>query len=461
LASRTRPNSGLTIYDHQRFSRRRWLSAAGAVIAAAAVPAGLRAQQATPVAPASTGATPVANGSDWRDGPWVGTWSAAVHTPFPEFGEMPSQLIELDNQTLRQIVRATAGGDVVRVRFANTFGEAPLAVEAARIALRDEGARIDPMTDRELTFNGQTSVTIPAGAMVVSDPVHLTVPALGELTISMHLPEPTATTTVHGFAFQTNFISPAGDFTTETDMPVEASPLSWMFLTGVDVVAPETTGAIVAFGDSITDGAFSTPDTNRRWPDVLAERLVADPPGRAMAVLNQGIGGNRLLNDKAGDLGLAFGQNALARFDRDVLGLPGVTHLIVLEGINDIGLPAGFGVPEQTVTAEEMTGGLNQLAVRARSHDIVPIGGTILPFEGAMYFTPEGEATRQAVNDWIRTSGAFDAVVDFDAVVCDPGHPARLLPDYDSGDHLHPNDAGLRAIGEAVDLSLFRAENSG
>ncbi len=442
-------------------SRRRWLAAAGVAIGAAAWRGReVLAQQATPVG--SPIASPVAVARDWRGERWVGTWAAALHTPFPAFEDFPSQLIELDDQTVRQIVRTTIGGEHVRVRLANTFGEAPLVIGAARIALRAAGASIDPASDRPLTFSGSPSVTIPTGALVLSDPVELDVPALTELAISIYLPEPSPSTTVHGFAFQTNFISPSGDFTAEVDMPVDASPQSWFFLSGVDVLAAEPAGAIVAFGDSITDGAFSTPDTNRRWPDVLAERLAADSPGQATSVLNQGIGGNRVLHDVIGEIGLAFGPSALARFDRDVLAQPGVTHLIVLEGINDIGVPVGFGATDQTVTAGEIIGGLRQLAERGHEHGIVVFGGTLTPFEGTeMYFTPEGEETRQAVNDWIRTSGAFDAVIDFDAVTRDPDQPARLLPAYDSGDHLHPNDAGLRAMGEAIDLSLFQPANAG
>lgn len=442
-------------------SRRRWVAAAGAAIGSAAWHSqGALAQQATPVA--SPIASPPAAARDWRGERWIGTWAAAPHTPFPAFEDFPSQLIELDDQTLRQIVRATVGGEQVRVRFTNAYGETPLVIGAAHFALRDAEARVDPATDRALTFSGSPSFTIPAGALALSDPVDLSVPALAELAISIYLPEPSPTMTVHGFAFQTNYISPEGDRSAEVDMPVGSTTQSWMFLSGVDVLASEPTGVIVAFGDSITDGAFSTPNTNRRWPDVLAERLAADPPGRAMSVLNQGIGGNRLLHDVIGDLGLAFGPSALARFDRDVLALPGVTHLIVLEGINDIGLPVSFGATDQIVTAEEIAGGLRQLVERAHERSVAVFGGTILPFEGTeMYFSSEGEDRRQAVNDWIRTSGAFDAVIDFDAAVRDPGQPARLLPMFDSGDHLHPNDAGLRAMGEAIDLSLFRLTNAG
>ncbi|MDQ3227772.1 MAG: SGNH/GDSL hydrolase family protein [Chloroflexota bacterium] len=443
--------------DRVRMSRRRWLAAVGAAVAATTlsdVP--VLARQATPVA--APMASPVAVDRDWRGERWVGTWSAAPQTPFPAFEDFPSQLIELDNQTVRQIVRIVAGGDQVRVRLTNAYGDAPLVIGAAHIALREAETRIDPATDRTLTFSGSPSFTIPAGATALSDPVDMVVPALTELAISIFLPEPSPSTTVHGFAFQTNFISPGGDFTAASEMPVEASPQSWMFLSGVDVLVSQPTGVVVAFGDSITDGAFSTLDANRRWPDVLAERLAADPPGRAMTVLNQGISGNRLLHDEAGELGLAFGQNALARLDRDVLSQPGVTHLIVLEGINDIGLPAAFAASEQAVTADELIGALRQLVERAHEREIAVFGGTILPFEGTeMYFSAEGEVTRQTVNEWIRTGGAFDAVIDFDAAVRDPSQTTRLLPMFDSGDHLHPNDAGLRAMGEAIDLSVFQS----
>ena len=434
-----------------KISRRRLVAAAGAMTGAA-IWAGRPAfaRQATPVA------SPVSMSRDWRGERWVGTWAAAMHAPSAGFGEeFPSQFFEFDNQTVRQIVRTSIGGGRVRIRLANTFGDIPLVIGAARLALRDSGERIDPASDQVLTFSGRHSITIPPGALVVSDPVALTVPALSELAVSIYFPEPTTSTTVHAFAFQTNYFSPEGDFTAETAMPVETTVQSWVFLSGIDVTVSEPTGVVVTLGDSITDGALSTPDTNQRWPDLLAERLVADTDQPALAVLNAGIGANRVLNDPPEGFEFA-GPNALARFDRDVLGQPGVTHLIVFEGINDIGLPALSGEPEEFVSADELITGLRQLAERAHEHDIVAFGATITPFEGSMVFSEAGEAIRQAVNDWIRTGGAFDAVFDFDKVVRDPGQPTRLLPAFDAGDLLHPNDAGFRAMAESIDLALLR-----
>jgi lysophospholipase L1-like esterase len=238
-------------------------------------------------------------------------------------------------------------------------------------------------------------------------------------------------------------------------MPVDTTAQTWVFLTGVDVAVTESTGVVVAFGDSLTDGTNSTPDTNQRWPDLLAERFAADADHPPLAVLNEGIGGNRILHNAPSGLEFA-GENALARFDRDVLAQSGVTHLIVFEGINDIGMPMLANRPEESVSADAMVAGLQQLAERAHEHGIVALGVPITPFEGAMFYSTEGEAIRQTVNDWIRGSGAFDAVLDFDAVVRDPEHPTRLLPAFDAGDHLHFNDAGFHALAESIDLELFR-----
>jgi lysophospholipase L1-like esterase len=379
-----------------------------------------------------------------------------MHVPTAGFGEQfPSQIFEFDKQTVRQIVRSSIGGDHVRVRLANTFGDVPLVIGPVHLALRDSGENIDPASDRMLTFSGSPSITIPPGAIALSDLVALTVPALGELAVSMYLPEPTTTTTVHAFAFQTNYISPVGDFTAEAAMPVETTAQTWVFLTGIDVSVPEPTGVVVTLGDSITDGSFSTPDTNQRWPDLLANRLDSHKDQPAMAVLNAGIGGNRILNDPSEGFEFA-GPNALSRFDRDVLAQPGITHLIVFEGINDIGMSTLVDDPAESVSADEITTGLRQLAERAHEHGIVAIGATITPFQDSMIFSEDGEAKRQSVNDWIRTGGTFDAVLDFDEVVRDPQQPTRLLPAFDPGDHLHINDAGFAAMADSIDLALFR-----
>jgi lysophospholipase L1-like esterase len=435
-------------WSRMNLTRRRWLALAGAAGGAALGHAPAIARQAT------SEATPLAAGRDWQSEHWVGSWSAGVHIPSPGFGdEFPSQIFELGDRTLRQIVRVSTGGEQVRIRLANTFGDTPIAIGAASVALRDHDEVIDPTSARGLTFSGLPEVTIPAWAVIVSDPVEMSIPNLAELTVDLYFPQDTTGSTVHGFAFQTNYLSSAGDYTMKEVLPVETAMQTWVFLTGVDVAVLQPAGAIVALGDSITDGAFSTPDTNHRWPDLLAERLAASresTPG----VLNQGIGGNRILSDPPAEFPF-FGPNALARFDREVLAMPGATHLVVFEGINDIGAPVTPDDPAQPVTADKLIAGLRQLAERAHEHGLVVYGATITPCEGANYISARGEAIRVAVNDWIRSGSAFDAVIDFDAVVRDPDHPTQLLPAYDGGDHLHPNDAGFQAMAESIDLELF------
>lgn len=439
-------------------SRRTLFAGAGAFAAATILDRRLSmAQEATPMA--TPMATPLPAARDWQAERWVGTWAAAPHQASPGFEEfMPNQILELEDQTLRQFVRASLGGDQVRVRLSNLFGEEPLPIGAAHIALTDGDGNLDPATDRALTFSGLPSITIPAGALALSDPVGLEVPSLSELAISLYFPEPVTTTTAHGFALETNAISSPGDFTAEPQMPVESEVPSWFFLTGVDVAASGPAGAVVTLGDSITDGVGFSEEADERWPDFLAERLVE--AGQPIGVLNAGIGGNRLLHDGAGDFSFA-GPSALARFDRDVLAQAGVTHLIVFEGINDIGFPAIAGNDAEAVSAQEMIAALRQIVERAHERGILVYGATITPFEGAMYFSPEGEAIRQEVNDWIRNGGAFDAVLDFDAVVRDPAQPSRILPEYDPGDALHINDAGYRAMAESIDLALFALPEEG
>jgi len=352
------------------------------------------------------------------------------------------------NQTIRQIVRTSIGGSRVRVVLSNAFGTAPLTIGAGHIALRDKDAAIVPGSARPLTVNGATGFSILAGATVVTDPVELTVAPVSDLVVDLYVPgdlgiSPSPVTT-HNGASQTNYVSETGNHSGVPALPVSARTGAWFLLARVEVMAPAGTLAVVAFGDSITDGARSTTDANSRWPDYLARRLAARK-GPAVAVLNAGISGNRVLGDGAG-------VSALARFDRDVLLQTGVTHVIIMEGINDIGIARSNPAP----TAEDIIAGHKQLIERARARGLKVIGATLTPFEGAAYFTPEGEAKRQAVNRWIRTSGAYDAVIDFDQITRDPAAPTRFLPAYDSGDHLHPGDAGYKAMGEAVDLALFQ-----
>lgn len=375
---------------------------------------------------------------------WVGTWAASPQTPADTWDHPAA----FGDQTLRQIVHVSMGGDTLRVRFSNAFGRQPLVIGAASIALSAGGAAIVPGTSRPLTFGGHASITVPAGAPALSDPVALHVPPLANLAISLYLPDSTRATTYHGMAMQTAYISPPGDHTAADTMPTAGTAKHWFLLTGVSVRAPRDAGAIVALGNSITDGNASTVDANARWPDDLARRLEhAHDMGR-LAVLNEGISGNRLLHDSAG-------TNALARFDRDVLRQPGARYVIVLLGINDIGFSAMKGFRNEDVSADEIIAAQRQLIARAHELGLSIYGGTLTPFEGADYFTPAGEAKRQAVNRWIRNSGEYDGVIDFDRAVRDPEHPARFAPAYDSGDHLHPGDAGYEAMATAVDLGLF------
>jgi len=375
---------------------------------------------------------------------WLGAWTT---TPAPVEG------LELSNQTLRMIARVSIGGRTVRVRLSNAYGARKLEIGGLHIAIRSEGPAIVAGSDRTVTFNGSPSASIPAGALVVSDPIDLDVLALADMAVTFHLPGDMPETfmiTGHGNAHQTNWISPPGDFAAAADMPVKATTEAFLFLSSVEVLAPPETGGIVALGDSLTDANTSTLDANCRWPDQLARRLVARSGGRPMAVMNQGIGGNRILHDGRGDSGLR-------RFDRDVLAQPGVTHVIVLLGINDIRNRAQR--QEELVSAEEMIDGLHQLTVRAREAGLRIFGGTLLTFENETFnpgfYTPAGEVKRQDVNAWIRESGAFDAVIDFEAALRDPSHPTQMLPKWDVGDHLHPSDAGFLHMGDIIDLSLF------
>ena len=373
---------------------------------------------------------------------------AAQPAPGQTFGPQP--FTHFTNQTLRQIVRATIGGMRVRVVLSNAFGTAPLTIGAAHVALRDKEDTIQPRGSA-LTFSGRATVTIPAMGLVYSDPVALNVAPLTDLAIDIYLPGTTNVTsplTMHTSSFQTTYISETGNHAGAQKLPTVGTARNWFLLSRIEVDAPDSSGAIVTFGDSITDGAASTPDTNSRWPDVLARRLLAASPAVKKGILNAGIGGNRVLSE--GTYG--SGINALARFEVDALNHPGVTHVIVMEGINDI----GNARQNPTPTAEDLIAAHKQLITRARARGVKIIGATLTPFWGAAYYTDIGEAKRQALNNWIRTGKAYDGVVDFDMATRDPADPKKLLAAYDSCDHLHPSDAGYKAMGEAIDLSLFK-----
>ena len=389
---------------------------------------------------------PLAGAHDRDDGGhWVGTWSASP--------QAAPAATPINGQTVRQILRTSLGGERVRVRFSNAYGTSPLVIGSAHLALSTGGASIATASDRTLKFNGSPTISIPAGALAVSDPVKLDVPALADLAVSIYLPGNVVPATQHSLGTQTNHISVPGDFTGAGTLAASTTQ-AYYFLSGVEVRASKRARAIVALGDSITDGFASSVDANRRWPNRLAERLQASHGKSRLAVLNAGISGNRVLHD-------FIGTNALARLDRDALVQTGAKYLIVLEGINDIGIPGLFGLAAEQVSAEQIIQGHRQIIDRARALGLKVYGGTLTPFEGFFpgYYTVAGEAKRQAVNHWIRTSKAYDAVIDFDKVVRDPSNPTRFLPAYDSGDHLHPGDAGYRAMADAIDLGLFRDDD--
>jgi lysophospholipase L1-like esterase len=366
---------------------------------------------------------------------WLGTWESA-----PVWADPAATF---SDTTLREVVHTSIGGSRVRVRFSNSFGAQPLTIAHATIAVRasDAGARGAPIL---LMFAGRQAIVVPPGAQVFTDPVDLHVPPRQDLLISIYLPGPTGPATTHLLAFQTNYAT-TGDHTTDTTGTAFTSTYTkWYFLSGVDVATTQADGSIVAFGDSITDGARSKVDENGRWPDVLAARLQQLAPAHRFGVLNAGISGNRILLD-----GGHYGVNALARYDRDVLAQTGARSIIVLLGINDIQQKPQESDPSRIET------GLSQIASQAHEHSLRIMVCTIMPVEGSYAYSPTIEATRLAVNTFIRMNRLFDSTCDFDKLIRDPADPHRMLPAYDGGDHLHPSPAGLRAMGELINLNAL------
>ena len=386
--------------------------------------------------------------NNWASDHWVGTWTASMHGQISFAGRHgPDEGFE--NQTVRMIVHTSIGGHRARVWLSNAFGTAPLVIGAAHIALRGSGAAIVPSTDHPLTFSGRGSFTIPAGAEILSDAVDLDVPQTGDLAISVFVPAKTGPPTRHSTGLHTTYVSGPGDLTSKTDLASTSTSESWYWVEGVDVTAPEGAGAVVTFGDSITDGARSTVDTNRTWPTELAIRLLAQSAkSPQIAVLNAGISGNRIWHDQ-------IGPNGLERFGHDALAQPGVRVIVVMLGINDIGFSNLPGAVDEGVTADDVIAGQRQFIESAHVRGLKIIGATLLPFQGAMYYSTDAEVKRATVNNWIRTSGAYDGVIDFDATMRDPQHPMKIQAALDSGDHLHPSDAGYKVMGDAVDLLLF------
>jgi lysophospholipase L1-like esterase len=374
---------------------------------------------------------------------WVGTWATSPMLALGGFSVRP-----FSGTTLREIAHVSNGGEQIRVRFTNEFGSDPLTIGDAHVALSAGGGAIKDGTDHAVTFGGATSVRIAPGAAIFSDPVALTVPALSDVAISFYLPNQVMRAeTYHAFADQDNFLAD-GDVAGASSLPQPTTLTSWYFVDGIDVPALEGSRAIVTLGDSITDGAHSTINANLRWPDVLAGRLKQEHGMENVSVLNEGIGGNRVLNETAG-------PSVLSRLDRDVLAQDGVKYVIVLESINDIGRLAHLTAPEDDITAQQLESGLKQIADAAHEHGIKAFGATLTPYGGANYYCDKGEQVREDVNNWIRTSGTFDGVIDFDQITRDPQKPTWFNPAYDSGDHLHPGDEGYKAMGAGIDLNLF------
>ncbi|MFC4886656.1 SGNH/GDSL hydrolase family protein [Streptomyces beijiangensis] len=402
----------------------------------------LRSAIGVPIALAATaGTASAAAPHPHSPGTRVSAWSPSMTTGGPSF----------ENQTIRMVVHSSVAGSKARITLSNRYSPEPLDVGAVTMALQASGGEAKPGTTRRLTFGGSGSIVIPPGGEAVSDTIPISVEAEQNLLVSLYVPTATGTSTWHSDAFDTTYTAP-GDLTGDDSAAAfTTTTTSWYYLSGLDVLSPTAKGTVVAFGDSITDGYHSSTGTYTRWPDFLARRLAAEPGPQKLSVVDAGIGGNRVLTDVPN---LWQGVSALKRFAHDALSRPGVTDVILFEGINDIGNNAGpDGGP---LTAQDLINGCRALIAQAHAAGVRVIGATLMPVKGNGYYTPAAEALRQSVNTWIRTGGAYDGIIDFDRAMRDPADPSALNPAYDSGDHIHPNDAGMKAMADTVDLRLLR-----
>ncbi|MEV6791879.1 SGNH/GDSL hydrolase family protein [Streptomyces sp. NPDC051320] len=390
----------------------------------------------------SVNASAVAAPSPQHQSGRVSAWSPSMTTGGPAF----------DNRTIRMVAHSSVSGSDARITLSNRYSDTPLDVSAVDIAVQQSGAAAKRGTTFNVTFGHSGHLSIPAGGQAISDAVPISVSAGENLLVSLYLPGATGTSTWHSDAFDTTYTA-AGDHTGDDSAAAfDTSTTSWYYLAGLDVVSPTAKGTVVAFGDSITDGYHSSTGTYTRWPDFLGRRLGTEPGPQKLSVVDAGIGGNRVLTDVPN---LWQGVSALKRFRHDALGQPGVKDVILFEGINDIGNNAGTdGAP---LTAQALIEGYRTLIGEAHAAHVNVIGATLMPDEGNGYYTPAAETIRRSVNRWMRTSGAFDGVIDFDRAMRDPANPAALDPAYDSGDHIHPNDAGMEVMADAIDLRLLHS----